>query len=85
MTFVLVRGRTPLPKNACAFCSQSISVGYLRDVETWSCYCDLNCYVSTQAGRLLIGSFVADQPGGGVDTTSRPSPKPVGKSNFPRL
>jgi hypothetical protein len=44
MNFVLVNGRTPCRHSACAFCGESISNSYLRELGTQLYYCDHGCY-----------------------------------------
>jgi hypothetical protein len=56
MKFVLVNGRMPFRKNFCALCAKSIGEGgYLRDIRTRLCYCELACYaLQSKSGMLLL-------------------------------
>ena len=44
MRYVLVNGRTPFGKFACAACGEAIGNRYLRDITTHLYYCDQGCY-----------------------------------------
>lgn len=44
MNFILVNGRTPIRKSACALCSEPIRNCYLRETGTHLYYCDRVCY-----------------------------------------
>lgn len=44
MRFVLVNGRTPCQQISCVLCCEPIGAGYLRNISTRLCYCDVKCY-----------------------------------------
>lgn len=44
MNFILVNGRTPIRRSACALCGKAIEGRYLRETGTHLYYCDRTCY-----------------------------------------
>jgi hypothetical protein len=56
MNFVMVNGRTPFRQSFCVLCSKPIGEsGYLRDIRTRLCYCELSCYaLQSKSGTLLL-------------------------------
>jgi hypothetical protein len=54
MRFVLVNGRTPFRQLFCAQCWDPIGSGYLRDIMTRSCYCDITCYARHSSGAVAL-------------------------------
>jgi hypothetical protein len=54
MRFVLVNGRTPSRQIFCAQCWDPIGSGYLRDIMTRFCYCDITCYARHSGGAALL-------------------------------
>jgi hypothetical protein len=61
MKFILVNHRTPLDSSACAECSQSLGLGYLKAVSTRRHYCDYDCYLRYEARRLVTPWLNADR------------------------
>jgi hypothetical protein len=54
MNFVLVNGRTPYGKSFCGLCCQRIgNDGYLRDIRTQLCYCNMIVTDLTAAAVLV--------------------------------
>ena len=45
MSFILVNGRAPRPRSACAWCRDPLTAGYVRDVASGLFYCCHPCYV----------------------------------------
>jgi hypothetical protein len=45
MTFLFVSDRAPRVPSACAHCSTSIRISYLRDLPSKRLYCDYACYL----------------------------------------
>jgi hypothetical protein len=54
MKYVLVNDRTPFRQVYCVMCCEPISMGYLRDVGTRLCYCDVKCYALHCVGTLAL-------------------------------
>ena len=46
MRYVLVNGRTPFGRFACAGCGEAISNSYLREISTQLYYCDPTCHAN---------------------------------------
>jgi hypothetical protein len=44
MRFILVNGRSPLPRSSCVMCDRPVGVSYLREIGTLLIYCDHGCY-----------------------------------------
>jgi len=49
-----VNGRTPFRQLFCAQCWDPIGSGYLRDIMTRSCYCDITCYARHSSGAVAL-------------------------------
>jgi hypothetical protein len=54
MRFVLANGRTPFRQIICAQCWDPIGSGYLRDIMTQFCCCDITCYARHSGGAALL-------------------------------
>jgi hypothetical protein len=54
MKYVLVNDRTPFRQVYCVMCCEPIDKGYLRDVGTRLCYCDVKCYALHCVGTLAL-------------------------------
>jgi hypothetical protein len=59
MRFVLVNDRTPVRRSFCVLCCEPIGEGYVRDVGTRLCYCDVECYaLHCRSAAALLESRV---------------------------
>jgi hypothetical protein len=50
MKYVLVNDRTPFRQVSCVQCRKPIGMGYLRNIGTRLCYCNVRCHVLHCAG-----------------------------------
>jgi hypothetical protein len=54
MKYVLVNDRMPFRRISCVLCCEPLGKGYLRDIATRLCYCDVKCYALHCGGTVAL-------------------------------
>jgi hypothetical protein len=64
MRFILVNGRSPLPRSACVMCERPVGANYLHEIGTLLVYCDHGCYADhcRSAVQLLENQAPRSRP-----------------------
>jgi hypothetical protein len=54
MRFILVNGRSPLPRSLCVMCDRSVGASYLREIGTLLVYYDHGCYADHCKSAVVL-------------------------------